>query len=283
MTETATVHVNAASHRTWVVIGVAGVMAFVVLPLLVVALWSLAGSWFHPDLVPTSWSLSAWRAALAPGSRTLAALSTSVGLGLVVAAGATLIAVPAGLVVGRERFRGRRLVELVLLAPLVVPPFALAMGLTLELLLLGRLGVPLYHSWLGVALGHAVLAVPYAARIVQAGAEGLGVEAECAARSLGASPLRAFWHVTLPGLAPAIVLASLSAFLVSLGMYLVTFMLGGGLVQTLPIVLVTQLSNLSRPAAAVTSVLLLLPGLIYLVLAERWLRRRGARVEFPVG
>lgn len=269
--------------RAWLVLAVGGAIAFVGLPFAALLLWSFAGSWFHPDVLPTTWSLAAWADALSPSSRTWSALSTSVSIGLVVAAVSMIVAVPAGLVLGRERFRGRRFVEIVILAPLVVPPFALAMGLTLELLLLARFGVPLYHTWAGVALGHAIFAAPYAVRIVQAGAEGLGTQAESAARSLGASPLRAFWHVTLPAVAPALVLASLSAFLVSLGAYLVTFMPGGSIVQTLPLALMTQLSSLSRPAAAVTSLLLVLPGLLYLVLAERWLRRRGARVEFPVG
>lgn len=259
------------------------VFAFLVVPLIALVLWSFAGTWFYPDLLPTQWSLDAWRDAFADRSGVGEAFVSSVGLALAVAAVSMLAAVPAGLVLGRERFRGRRAVELVLLLPLVVPPFALAMGLTIEYLLLSRLGIGLYHSWLGVLLGHSVLAVPYATRIVQAGAEGLGRRQEDAARNLGATAFRAFWHVTLPGLAPSLVLASFSAFLVSLSTYLVTMMLGGGLVQTLPLVLVTQLSNLSRPAAAVTATILLIPGLVYLLIAERTLKTRGARVEFPVG
>lgn len=270
---------------TWsaAVLATIAVVAFLVVPLVALVLWSFAGSWFYPDVLPTEWSLSAWRDAFSDGSRTADAFVTSVGLALTVAGVSMFAAVPAGLVLGRERFRGRRVIELALLFPLVVPPFALAMGLTLEYLLLTRVGVGLYHSWFGLVVGHVVIAIPYATRLVQAGSEGLGRGAENAARSLGASAFGAFWHVTLPGLSPSLILASLSAFLMSLSTYLLTIMLGGGLVQTLPLVLVTQLSNLSRPAAAVTATLLVIPGLVYLFLAERSLRRRGARVEFPVG
>ncbi len=276
---------RAARGRTWSAGALAGlaVGAFLVVPTSALVLWSLAGSWFFPNVLPSEWSLAAWRSALSSGSATREAVAASVGLALATAAFSMMVAIPAGLVLGRERFRGRRAVELVLLLPLVVPSFVLAMGLTLEYLLLSRLGTGLYHAWEGVLLGHVVLAVPYATRLIQAGAEGLGRPAEDAARNLGASALRAFWHVTLPGLSPSLVLASFSAFLVSLSTYLVTMMLGGGLVQTLPLVLVTQLSNLSRPAAAVTATLLVIPGLVHLVIAERMLRRRGARVEFPVG
>jgi putative spermidine/putrescine transport system permease protein len=281
--------VNACSHvrreRGWsaTLLASLAVVAFLIMPLLALVLWSFAGSWFYPDVLPTQWSLAAWRAAFLGGAATRDAFLTSVGLAVAVAAVAMIAAVPAGLVLGRERFAGRRAVEIIILLPLVVPPFGLAMGLMLEYLLLTRVGIGLYHSWLGVLVGHAVIATPYATRLVQAGAEGLGRQAEDAARNLGASPLRAFWHVTLPGLVPSLALASFSAFLVSLSTYLLTIMLGGGLVQTLPLVLVTQLSNLSRPAAAVTATLLVLPGLAYLFIAERALRRRGARVEFPVG
>lgn len=280
---------NAFAHpgkaRAWSARSLAAlaVAAFLIAPLSALVLWSLAGSWFYPDVLPSEWSLAAWRNAFSTGSEMQDAFVGSVGLALTTAAVAMMVAVPAGLVLGRERFRGRRAVELVILLPLVVPPFALAMGLTLEYLLLTKWGIGLYHAWLGVLLGHVVLAAPYATRLIQAGAEGLGRHAEDAARNLGASAFRAFWHVTLPGLAPSIVLASFSAFLVSLSTYLITMMLGGGIVQTLPLVLVTQLSNLSRPAAAVTATLLVIPGLVYLFIAERMLRRRGARVEFPVG
>ncbi|MEI2691740.1 MAG: ABC transporter permease subunit [Anaerolineae bacterium] len=54
---------------------------------------------------------------------------------------------------------------------------------------------------------------------------------------LGAGPWRIFWHVTLPAIFPGVVVAALFAFLISWSQYLLTLLIGGGSVITLPVLL----------------------------------------------
>lgn len=257
--------------------------AFLALPLVALLLWSVAGSWFYPDLLPTTWSLRAWAAALQPGSATWAATLASLGIGVAATLAAIVIALPAAWALAREEFRGKRVVELLVLAPLMVPPFAIALGLTVEFLELDRLGLRLYHTWLGVVLAHLVPTLPYAIRVLQVSLEGMGRELERSAQSLGADPWRTFWHVTLPAIRPALAVAALFSFLVSFSTYLLTLLVSGGTIVTLPALLFAQLSNLNRPAAAVTAILFMTPGIVYLFVTEKIMARTRIKFEFPAG
>ncbi|MBG6226605.1 ABC-type spermidine/putrescine transport system permease subunit II, partial [Arthrobacter sp. CAN_A2] len=130
-------------------------MLWILAPMLPILLWAVAGQWRAPAVLPTSYSLEAL-ASLGDQAAIGAGLA-SLGLGVAVA----VVATPLGLlgaVAARRlpRLRGKT-VDLILLAPLAVPPFALVMGANTTLL---RLHVP---AFAGVVLLLAVTALPYTA------------------------------------------------------------------------------------------------------------------------
>jgi putative spermidine/putrescine transport system permease protein len=245
-----------------------------VAPLVPLAVWSLARSWRFPDLVPQVWSLQAWELALAPRS----GLAASFGTTLAIAAAATVMAVlagvPAGWALARARFRGKALVEMILLAPIVVPGLAAAMGLHAVFLWLG-----LTNGAAGVALVHLTVALPYVILVMAGVFANLDPEAAAQARSLGASAAQAFRHVTLPAVLPGVLVAAPFAFLVSFGQYALTLMIGGGRVITLPVLMFNAAAAGRNDLTGALALVTLLPGALVLLVVARHLTGQPAALR----
>lgn len=237
------------------------------LPFVPVILWSVAAVWRWPGLLPQTWSLHAWRYLLDPTSRVLPALGESVLLAAGVTLGALLICLPAAPVLGQQEFAGKRLVELLLLLPILAPSFTVALGLHATF---SRFG--LANTRLGVGLVHLIPTAPYMLRAVAAAYATLGKRLEEQARTLGASPWQVYFRVTLPRLGPAIIAGSIFVFLGSLGQYLLTLLIGGGQVQTLPVLLYPLMTGGDRSMAAAVSLVLAVPALLFIWALELTVR-----------
>jgi putative spermidine/putrescine transport system permease protein len=245
---------------------------WLVLPLVPVAIWSLARGWRYPDLLPRQWTLDAWRLALSERAGVIDALGTTAGIAALVAVLSLAAGIPAGRALGMHRFRGKALVELVILAPVIVPGIAVALGLHGIFVVLG-----LTNTVAGVVLVHLVPTLPYATLVMAGIFAGHDRALEDQARSLGASRLQAFVHVTLPAIMPGVAVAGLFAFLVSWSQYVLTLAIGGGRVITLPLLLFTFVGSGRNDVAGAIGVLYVLPGVIVLLLAARSLSGPAAR------
>jgi putative spermidine/putrescine transport system permease protein len=243
--------------------------AWFVLPLVPLAIWAVADRWSAPALLPQDWGLSgvsdSWSQGAGP------AFVRSVGLGGLVA----LLATPLGAMAGRALTSGRlpaaRAVGAVLLAPLVLPPFAVAMGLDVLLL---RLGVP---AWAGVTLLLTVAAVPYTTYVMRTAYGAYDRAFEDEARTLGASAWQVVRGVQLPLLAPALAASAFLAFLVGWSDYVVTILVGGGRLTTLPVLVASAASAVGNEnEVAALSVITALPPLALLVVVGTLGRRRKA-------
>jgi putative spermidine/putrescine transport system permease protein len=193
---------------------------------------------------------------------------------LLIAAGAMaftmLLVVPASFGYVRYRFRGKALVNLLILSPLVVPHVVSALA---YYGFLGGAGLTGTH--LGVIVAHAVLAVPVAFLVVSATLKGFDRNLERAAMSSGAGPLRTFWHVTLPVLRPGMLVGALFAFLSSFNEAVVAIFIGGRRAATLPKKMYESIRLESDPVIAVVSTLLV--GAVVLgVLVAVFMRRKPA-------
>lgn len=221
----------APGGRSWRASALAAVIVGLLLvPVLPLLLFSLGEQYFFPQLVPEQIGTRAWRAVL--DTRVLAATGRTVAIGAVVTLLSLAVALPAGRALGLSRFRGRRAVELLLLLPVVVPTIAVAVGLHLVFIRYG-----LDSSFAGVVLVHLVPSTPYAVLVLAGVFANYDTDYEAQARSLGASWTKTFWTVTLPLVRPGLLVAGLFAFLISWSQYVLTLLIGGGQVQTLPILL----------------------------------------------
>jgi putative spermidine/putrescine transport system permease protein len=192
----------------------------------------------------------------------------------VIAVGATaltmLLVVPAAFGYVRYRFRGKTFVNLLMMAPLIVPHVVSAVAYY------GFLGrVRLTGTLLGVIVAHGILAVPVAFLVITATLKGFDRNLERAAMSSGAGPLRTFFHVTLPVLRPGMLVGALFAFLSSFNEAVVVIFIGGREASTLPKKMYESIRLESDPVIAVVSTLLV--GAVVLgVLLSTFMRRRPA-------
>jgi putative spermidine/putrescine transport system permease protein len=169
-------------------------------------------------------------------------------------------------------------VILLLVAPAILPGIAVALGLHGIFLRLGLTGT----VW-GVILAHLIPVLPYMTLVMAAVFAGFDTDVEDQARSLGARPAQVFLHVTLPAILPGLMTGALFAFLVSWSQYLLTLSIGGGKVQTLPLVLFTFATSGRNDVTGAVSLIYILPGLLALALIARRLTGRNPALGLQVG
>ena len=99
------------------------------------------------------------------------------------------------------------------------------------------------------------------------------------ARSLGASPAQIWWYVTLPAVMPGIVVGCLFAFLISWSQYILTLMIGGGRVVTLPLLLFNFATAGRNDVTGALSLPYIVPGIAILLVTSRYLTGRGQAVS----
>jgi putative spermidine/putrescine transport system permease protein len=248
-------------------------IVWLVLPLVPLAIWSFARGWRFPSILPQEWTLAAWGYALSDTSGVLHSLLLTVWIAACATVLSVLIGVPAGRALGMHRFRGRAWVELIMLAPVIVPGIAVVLGLHVVFI-----GLGLTNTITGVVLVHLIPTLPYVTLVMAGIFASYDVAFEQQARSLGASPLQAFWHVTLPAILPGIIVGALFAFLVSWSQYVLTLVIGGGRVVTLPLLLFNFVASGRNDIAAAIAMIYILPGVLILIVTARHLSGRSGAI-----
>lgn len=247
----------------------AGFGLWFVVPLVPLLLWAGAARWPYPDVLPTGWAPSHLAAALGDG--VAGAFAASLLLGVLTA----VLAVPAGAMAAHalavDPPRGARALMVLLLAPVFVPPFVLVMGLNVVLL---RAHVP---PVLGIASILMVTAIPYTTLLMRTAYAGYDRAIEDEARTLGAGPRAVLVRVRIPMLAGPLLASALLAFLVGWSDYVVTLIVGGGMVVTVPLQVAAAASGTGNEATvAALSVAAIAPPLLLLLLVGG-LARRASR------
>ncbi len=211
-------------------------------------------------------------------SRTADAVVTTIVLALAGTVGALALGVPGAYVLYRLRWRGQGVARALTAVPFVLPTVVVAAAFTA---LFGRSG-PLAFLGLDQTMGAIALALVFynivvVVRVVGGTWAGLDPATVAAARTLGASRLRAFMHVTLPGLAPAIGSAAAVVFLFCSTSFGVVLVLGGTRVRTVETEIYLQVHQFLdlRTAAVLSMVQIVFVGIA--LAASGWARRRRDR------
>lgn len=260
--------------RFWRNVFIVLIVVSAVLPVIPILMWSFADGWHFPDLLPSNWSLRGWRYVAEPYSRAAPALLNSLIIASVVTLLSFPIGIPAARALGLYRFRGKRLVEFLVLAPIIVPELPLAIGIHILFIRYGFAG-----TLLGVIIIHLILVVPYVVLVLAGVFSNYQPEAEESARTLGASKLRVFMHITLPAILPGMIVGGLFAFIRSWRTYVFTLVIGGGVVETLPLVVFSFIGTGDNHISSVLSMLFIAPAILMLMCTATYLtgsRSKGA-------
>lgn len=201
----------------------------------------------------------------------LPAVWNSLVIGGAAAAVATLLGTPAAFGLWRMRGALRSVALGIVLAPMVVPVIVVAVAL---LLAFGPIGLVATHA--GLVIAHAALGVPFVVVTVLASLEGFDPVQLRAASACGAGPVRAFFRVCLPQIAPGVAAGAVFAFATSLDEVVVALFIAGPAQRTLPRQMFAGLNDsISLTTTAAATMLVVLSAVLLVVVA--WLQRRARR------
>lgn len=173
---------------------------------------------------------------------------------LVVTGLSSLIALVIGtglsIAVKRLEFNGKHTLLAILQSPLVIPHFTLGLGL---LILVSQLS--LHRSYGVVVLCHVMLVLPFVLKSVYVSMENLDERLEHAAASLGATPVKVLFSVTIPLLAPGLFGGWLFAAIMSFSEFTASLFVTTQATQTLPVSMYNYVREYADPTLAALSVI----------------------------
>lgn len=216
---------------------------------------------------------------------------TAFGLSLKLAFWTVALILPLGLVIARAlawgRFRGKSVIEALLLLPLVLPPTVLGYYLLVGLAPGTWLGTatskvldqPLVFSFGGILLASLIVNLPFAVQPMQRAFEAIPENVREAAWISGLSNWQTFRRIELPLAWPGIVSATALVFAHTMGEFGVILMIGGnipGETQTLSIAIYDRVQAFRNAEAGAMAVVLLLVSFLAVAIVHLTARRPGS-------
>ncbi|WP_233871051.1 ABC transporter permease [Paraburkholderia adhaesiva] len=243
-------------------------LLYLVLPVLAIVPLSFSSSTFLVYPIP-GWSLR-WYENLVMSSEWRLAAKNSFIVGPAATVVATVLGTLAAIGITKADFRGKSVLMAILISPMIVPVVVVGVGMYLFFAPLG-----LANTYTGLILAHASLGVPFVVTTVAATLQGFNYNLVRASLSLGANPVKTFFRITLPVIAPGVISGALFAFATSFDEVVVTLFLAGADQTTLPRQMFTGIrENISPTIAALATILIVFST--SLLLALEWLRGRNA-------
>lgn len=240
---------------------IALLIAFIVAPLLIVILVSFSGREI-PEFPPSTWSLRWYGHALSEPVFVTSAIN-SAWLAVTATCISTPIALGAAMAIVRGQFPGKNLLQAALLSPLFVPAIVTSLAILLAF------SVGLRTVTLRLVAAHVLITLPYLVRTILASLTRLDMTVEEAARTLGASPIRTFWYVTLPLIRPGLTAGMLFAAIVSFDNVSVSLFLTTARTNTLPIATLNYVEYNFDPSIAAISTMLIAVTAAAALIVER--------------
>ena len=243
-----------------------GVLVFLMAPILAIVPLSFSSSSFLVYPIP-GWSLK-WYDNLFGSAEWARAAKNSFIIAPAATVLATLLGTLAAVGLSRTNFPFKGLLMSLLIAPMVVPIVVVGVSTYLYFAPLG-----LADSYTAIIIVHAALGAPFVLTTVLATLQGFDHNLVRASLSLGESPLRSFFRITLPVIAPGVISGALFAFATSFDEVVVVLFLAGPDQLTLPRQMFNGIrENISPTIAAVATLLIVFTT--SLLLALEWVRGR---------
>lgn len=258
-----------ATPTTWVVWFLAALFFVFLIGILVsVLVDSFAGQWFSTWL-PVEWTTE-WYAAAWDRFDLAHVLAVTLGVAVAVVVLSTLIGVPAAYLLARRSFPGKRLLTLLFLLPIIIPPITYGIPLA----------TVMYNAGLGrtvvaVVLVNLVPSVPFVIMTMTPFIEQINPAIENAARMCGATMKDVFVRILAPLLIPGILAASILVLVRTVGMFELTFLVSGQRSDTLVVAIYRAMTSAGGAEARqlVSSMAVLYTGtmLAILIVALRFI------------
>lgn len=262
--------------RRWWLFGLTAlILAFLVLPVVIVIPMSFSGTRFL-NFPPEIWSLR-WYVRFVSDPTWYASMLLSLRLAVCTAVLATPIGLAAAYAIHNGETMLFRRLQTVLLLPLLVPHIIIAVGLFYVYARMGLLG-----SFPGLLGANLMLALPFVVVTALSGLRSLDRNQELAARSLGCTRFYAFTRVVLPQIRGSVLSGVIFAFVTSLDEVVVALFVSSGSNTTVTKIMFTSLRDEIDPTIAAVSSLLIVGSLLVaglVGLAKRLERRSRGQIK----
>ncbi len=248
---------------------------FLYAPMLLLIIYS-----FNSSRLVTVWAgwSTQWYGELLADDMMMQAVGLSLTIAFFAASTAVVLGTVAGFVLTRiGRFRGESSFAFMITAPLVMPEVITGLSLLLLFVAMGDLvGWPAQRGMSTIWIAHVTFCTAYVAVVVSSRLRELDRSLEEAAMDLGARPLKVFFVITLPIIAPAIIAGWLLAFTLSLDDLVIASFVSGPNATTLPMVVFSSVRlGVSPKINALATIIIVIVSLVTFV--GWWLMARAEK------
>lgn len=181
---------------------------------------------------------------------------------------ATILGTTVAVALERSEFRGKNIVESLLMIPFILPEMVLGLSLLIWFAV-----IQLSLGWISMILAHTTFGLSYVVFVVRARLKDFDRSLEEAARDLGASSATVFARITLPLIFPGIASGFFLSFILSFDDFIISFFTAGVGTDTLPLKIYSLMRHGFDPQIYALSSLMLLLTMVGLVLGTRVVRK----------
>lgn len=235
----------------------------IIMPLIVLVIWSVAKNWRFPNLLPESLTDRGFKELFSSTSGVFSVVVSSVFLSVCVGILSTMIGILTSRAIVIYDFKFKNAILFFNLLPLMIPATAFAMGIHVVFIYFG-----INDTVLGVIIIHLICSLPYPVNIMTDITKMSGKGLEEQALLLGATPFKAFKEVSIPALSPGLITSFCMAYIISFSQYFITLIIGGGNVQTLSTLMVPYIQSGDRTISGAYSVAFILSTLLLFGIVE---------------
>ena len=253
----------------WVLIG--GLL-FLYLPMLILVIYS-----FNESRLVTVWAgfSTKWYGKLLEDDQIMGAIWMSLRIAFYSSCMAVVLGTMAAFIMVRyQRFRGKTAFSSMITAPLVMPDVITGLSLLLLFVALAQsIGWPAERGMMTIWIAHVTFSTAYATVVISSRLREVDQSIEEAAMDLGAGPVKTFFYITVPAIAPALAAGWLLAFTLSLDDLVISSFVSGPGATTLPMVVFSSVRlGVSPKINALASLIILVVSLAAFIVWW-WMRR----------
>lgn len=244
------------------------VLFTILVPIVILLIWTFTSQWPWPNLLPTAYSLRAIKEVFAPYAKVFSTLFSSILLSLSVAVLSAIIGTMTARALVFYNFSGKGLIDFLSISPNLVPSTVFAMGIHVIFIRMS-----LADTVLGVIIVHLIYTLPYSINIMKDLTQSIGMKMELQAYVLGASSLKSFIYITLPLLTPGILASISMAYITSFSQYFITLLIGGGKVKTFSVLMVPLIAKGDRSLSSAYALVFVISTLLVFIIIDKIIKK----------
>ena len=240
----------------------------IILPIVVMIILSFINYYKWPNLIPSNMGLRGWNYVIKNNTRVFESLKNSVFISIMTTLITAIVSIPCAKALAFEDFRGKKLIEVLVFSPVIIPAVSIGMGLNIQFIKIG-----IARTYLGVILVCVVPCIPYAVNMIKEVFIITGRKYMQQAYILGASNFDVIRFISIPMILPGIFSASIMCYIVSFSQYFLVYLIGEGKIITFTMDMFPFIQSGDRMMGSVYGIIFIVSTIILLSIMEYIMNR----------